>query len=172
MKASLILFPSNFFRDLGVANGLRPGAASPTRMACFRQARATAAPKVRPCASDLSVVPVPTRARDRFSRPSAPSNAPTTNWSLLTLPRMSGEAGATKQTGRCPAHCGFIRVIPKRSIDEFFSSIDVLLFPSLWKESFGSTVREALVRDVWVIASDAGELPKTAWMASMRQSSP
>ncbi|CAN7469794.1 glycosyltransferase [Phyllobacterium sp. LjRoot231] len=42
------------------------------------------------------------------------------------------------------------------TIDEFFSGIDVLLFPSQWKESFGLTVREALIRDVWVIATDAG----------------
>lgn len=30
--------------------------------------------------------------------------------------------------------------------------------PSFWKESFGLTAREALLRDVWVIASDAGGL--------------
>lgn len=41
-------------------------------------------------------------------------------------------------------------------LDDFFSSIDVLLFPSQWKESFGLTIREALVRDVWVISTDAG----------------
>ncbi len=42
------------------------------------------------------------------------------------------------------------------SIDDFFSNIDVLLFPSQWKESFGLTVREALIRDVWVIVTDSG----------------
>lgn len=42
------------------------------------------------------------------------------------------------------------------TIDEFFANIDVLLFPSQCKESFGLTVREALVRDVWVIASECG----------------
>lgn len=52
-----------------------------------------------------------------------------------------------------------VRIVPAYSqdnIDEFFSEIDVLLFPSQWKESFGLTVREALIRDVWVIASDSG----------------
>jgi len=43
-----------------------------------------------------------------------------------------------------------------QSIDSFFSEIDVLLFPSQWKESFGLTVREALARDVWVISTDEG----------------
>lgn len=42
------------------------------------------------------------------------------------------------------------------TMDEFYGSIDVLLFPSLWKESFGLTVREALMRDVWVISTDGG----------------
>jgi glycosyltransferase involved in cell wall biosynthesis len=44
----------------------------------------------------------------------------------------------------------------QESIDEFFADVDVLLFPSLWKESFGLSVREALLRDVWVIACDGG----------------
>jgi O-antigen biosynthesis protein len=42
------------------------------------------------------------------------------------------------------------------NIDEFFAGIDVLLFPTQWKESFGLTVREALARNVWVITTDAG----------------
>jgi glycosyltransferase involved in cell wall biosynthesis len=42
------------------------------------------------------------------------------------------------------------------TMDEFFAGIDVLLFPTQWKESFGLTVREAIARDVWVIATDAG----------------
>ena len=44
----------------------------------------------------------------------------------------------------------------QNSIDEFFEGIDVLLFPTQWKESFGLTVREAISRNVWVIATDAG----------------
>lgn len=44
----------------------------------------------------------------------------------------------------------------QQCIDEFFSCIDVLLFPSQWKESFGLTVREALIRDIWIIATDSG----------------
>jgi glycosyltransferase involved in cell wall biosynthesis len=42
------------------------------------------------------------------------------------------------------------------AIDNYFAGIDVLLFPSLWKESFGLTVREALLRDIWVISTDCG----------------
>ena len=41
-------------------------------------------------------------------------------------------------------------------IDDFYNNIDVLLNPTQAKESFGLTVREALIRNVWVITSDAG----------------
>lgn len=54
---------------------------------------------------------------------------------------------------------GQLKVVPaytQATIDDFFESIDVLLFPTQWKESFGLTVREALIRDVWVVATDAG----------------
>lgn len=42
------------------------------------------------------------------------------------------------------------------SMDSFYNSIDVLLFPSKWKESFGLTIREALARNIWVISTKAG----------------
>jgi glycosyltransferase involved in cell wall biosynthesis len=54
---------------------------------------------------------------------------------------------------------GTIRTVPaytQTTIDEFFAGVDVLLFPSQWKESFGLTVREALARNVWVIATGGG----------------
>ena len=41
-------------------------------------------------------------------------------------------------------------------IDDFYAGVDVLLFPSQWKESFGLTVREAMIRNIWVIATDCG----------------
>ena len=52
-----------------------------------------------------------------------------------------------------------LEIIPPytmETLDDFYSNIDVLLFPSQWKESFGLTVREALRRDVWIISTDGG----------------
>jgi glycosyltransferase involved in cell wall biosynthesis len=54
---------------------------------------------------------------------------------------------------------GAVRTVPaytQDGMDDFFAGMDVLVFPSQWKESFGLTVREALARDVWVIATDGG----------------
>jgi glycosyltransferase involved in cell wall biosynthesis len=54
---------------------------------------------------------------------------------------------------------GSIRMVPPYTLeraDIFYDSIDVLLFPSQCPESFGLTVREALARNKWVIATDHG----------------
>ena len=54
---------------------------------------------------------------------------------------------------------GNVEIVPaytQDTIDSFFSCVDVLLFPTQCKESFGLTVREALARNVWVITTDAG----------------
>jgi glycosyltransferase involved in cell wall biosynthesis len=57
---------------------------------------------------------------------------------------------------RLPGKVEIVPAYTQDGVDAFFNEIDVLLFPSQWKESFGLTVREALVRDVWVIATDSG----------------
>lgn len=42
------------------------------------------------------------------------------------------------------------------TIDDFYAEIDVLLFMSQWKETFGLTVREAIARGIRVIQTDSG----------------
>lgn len=52
-----------------------------------------------------------------------------------------------------------IQVVPgfrQEDSDAFYGQIDVLLFPTRCRESFGLTIREALARGIWVITSDAG----------------
>ncbi|KXV62444.1 glycosyl transferase [Acetobacter orleanensis] len=54
---------------------------------------------------------------------------------------------------------GTVTTVPAYSpetMETFFDGIDVLLFPSQWKESYGLTVREALARDIWVISTAPG----------------
>lgn len=70
--------------------------------------------------------------------------------SKLSISQMAGDSWNV---------AGKVEIVPPfepHNIDDFFADIDVLLFPSQWKESFGLTVREALARDVWVIATDSG----------------
>lgn len=51
------------------------------------------------------------------------------------------------------------RIHPRFSQDEmdaFYAKVDVLLFMSQWKETFGLTIREALARGIRVIQTDSG----------------
>ena len=53
----------------------------------------------------------------------------------------------------------FVTIVPgytMETIDDFFAGIDVLLFLSTWKETFGLTTREAALRGVHVLATDCG----------------
>ncbi|MEM9217699.1 MAG: tetratricopeptide repeat protein [Cyanobacteria bacterium P01_F01_bin.150] len=52
----------------------------------------------------------------------------------------------------------FVAKIPQDQMPEFYSTIDVLVAPSMWPESFGLVTREAAAAGVWVIASDKGAL--------------
>lgn len=54
---------------------------------------------------------------------------------------------------------GIWRIHPRferAGMDEFYAKIDVLLFPSQWKETFGLTVREAAARGIHVLQTDCG----------------
>ncbi len=83
---------------------------------------------------------------------------PQSNWQLTLIDNTLNLGFASIQTSDWRVR-GEIVVRPayrQDEMDAFFAGIDVLLFPSQWLESFGLTVREALARDVWVIATDCG----------------
>ena len=67
-----------------------------------------------------------------------------------------GTTWRSAEEWRTKAKIEFVPAYTQETMDDFFAGIDVLLFPSQWKESFGLTVREALARDIWVIATDCG----------------
>ena len=52
----------------------------------------------------------------------------------------------------------FIAPLPLAEMQEFYQSIEVLIAPSIWPESFGLVTREALSAGVWVIAAESGAL--------------
>lgn len=52
-----------------------------------------------------------------------------------------------------------VRIIPQvehDAIGEFYRSIDILVAPSVWPESFGLVTREAALAGKWIICSDSG----------------
>ena len=48
--------------------------------------------------------------------------------------------------------------VPFEKVNEIYENIDVLAAPSIWPESYGLVVREALNHRIWVITSDRGSV--------------
>ncbi len=50
--------------------------------------------------------------------------------------------------------------VPQDKIGWLYGQIDVLIAPSVWPESFGLCVREAVTYGKWIVVSDRGALPE------------
>jgi glycosyltransferase involved in cell wall biosynthesis len=154
--AALLISPSEAHRKLYLANGI-----APERIV------------VAPNGVLLPAAPVPRTAREKLRFAYVGGNVDVKGFSVVrrafeALTRGDWELVVVDNT----LNLGFSSVdvadwrmrgtltlepaYTQDGIDKFFAAIDVLLFPSQWKESFGLTVREALARDVWVIATDGG----------------
>ncbi len=154
--AALLLSPSAAHRALHIANGIPPAqievAPNGVRLPVARAPRERG-PRLRFAYVGGNVevkgYSVAKRAFEALDR---------ADWQLVlvdnTLNLGFSSVDATEWHVR-----GGLEVVPaytQDGIDAFFAGIDVLVFPSQWKESFGLTVREALARDVWVIATAGG----------------
>lgn len=154
--AARILTPSAFHRDLHLANGL-----DPAKTLVNKNGVAPAGPARRvagPNGLRLGFVggSHPVKGLEVVRR--ALQGLRASNYELVLVDNTLTVGRSTVDPADWPI-AGKLTVVPpysRETMDAFFAGIDVLLFPSQWKESFGLTVREALLRDVWVIATDAG----------------
>lgn len=69
---------------------------------------------------------------------------------------MLGVSSVTRADWPVAGTVDIVSAYTQQHLDDFFDSIDVLLFPSQAYESFGLTVREAIVRGVWPILTKGG----------------
>ena len=158
-QADLYLFPSEFHRQLHIANGL------PAEK-CVVNKNGVKLPG--PGFAKKPITDPDIRVRFGYvGGPGVVKGGPlillafrdiaTTNYELVVVDAAQNIGRSWQNDDwRVPGKLRLAPAYNAETIDEFFSSIDVLLFPSQWKESFGLTVREALARDIWVIATDAG----------------
>lgn len=154
--AALILTPSAFHRELHLQNGFPPEKVVVNKNGILKPAKAVRRPidgRVRfgfvggwgiVKGSDLIV-----RALNELEH---------TNYSLIVVDNTEnlGFSSMREEDWRVPGELRITPAYTRDTMDSFFNAIDVLLFPTQCKESFGLTVREALARNVWVIATDAG----------------
>lgn len=159
-KADLLLFPSKFHHQLHITNNFATDK----------------------CLVNKNGVRLPTpdyKKRDRttdkviFAFVGGPGEIKGANLIIQAFQKISSDkyelwiVDAAKNVGKSwhdkhhwdiPGEIHFVPPYSQDTMDDFFADVDVLLFPSQWKESFGLTVREALARNIWVIATDAGGL--------------
>lgn len=159
LGADSVLFPSQFFRDLYVSSGI------PADRCCVVKNGVQAARPSHPSPCSQSPARVrfgfvggvgPIKGADNIRR--VFMGLERTDYELVCVDNLTN-LGLTSHQFADWRIRGALRVrlgYTQSSIDDFFDEIDVLLFPSQWKESFGLAVREALIRHKWVIATDGG----------------
>jgi len=154
--AARLLFPSAFHRDLHVANGVDPARALVHRNgvrvpARTRPGRASGVLRFGYVGGNDRVkgINLVEEAFEKIER---------RDYKLVLVDNTTNAGYSSMRVDDWRLE-GEVEIVPgyrQETMDAFFEGIDVLLFPSQWKESFGLTVREALIRDVWVIATDGG----------------
>lgn len=161
LTAQLVLAPSSYFARMIVANGL-PSDKVRVNKNGVRPPRGSGGPRLT--RSDKVV----------FGYVGGPGSLKGWDLILEALTDLAddriilrtvdaGAAVGQSWRDRLTADAGHLslEIVPaytQENIDAVFADFDVLLMPSFGKESFGLTAREALLRDVWVIASAAGGL--------------
>lgn len=159
--ARIITYPSRFARDLCEASGLAPG-----RGVVWENGVHLPGP-------DFATRRAARRARDPrtvfgfVGGPSQIKGWPMIRAAFKTLDRADfrvdlvdgSRDGSWWQGHSFHDLPGEWRVLPRfeqAQMDRFYAGIDVLLFLSQWKETFGLAVREALARGIHVIQTDSG----------------
>jgi glycosyltransferase involved in cell wall biosynthesis len=154
----LLLFPSEFHRQLHVENGFPPERCIVNKngirfpQANYRKSQCSNGRVVFGFVGGPGLV----KGSELIVKALRTIEANRYELRVVDAARTVGETWEDKHYWNIPGEIRFVPPYSQEGLDEFFSGIDVLLFPSQWKESFGLTVREALVRNVWIIATDAG----------------
>jgi glycosyltransferase involved in cell wall biosynthesis len=158
----LLLFPSEFHRRLHIANGINEEKAKVNKNGVTLPSQAYSDLRMQLKRNRKCVVfgfvggPGFIKGADQIIQ--ALKKIDRVDYILQVVDAAANVGASWKDSNywSIPGELEFVPPYQQDTMDSFFAGIDVLLFPSQWKESFGLTVREALARDIWVIATDAG----------------
>ena len=158
-QASRLLAPSEFWRGVYVANDLLPDRVIVNKNGIQPPGPIAASPSRRDGRLRFGFVGGlgPVKGFDLIVK--AFQEIDTANYELILVDNTMNLGYSSMNSMKNLRLKGTVTIVPaytQDTIGDFFSKIDVLLFPSQWKESFGLTIREALVRDKWVISTDSG----------------
>ncbi len=152
--AALVLSPSASHASLYLANGIQPERMRVHRNGIRPPGRTTRSRPAGPLR--FGYVGGNEKLKGVGGGGGAVAARPPRDWTLVLVDntRNLGFSSFDRRDWRFGGRVEIVPAYLQDELDDFFRGLDVLLFPSQWKESFGLTVREALARDVWVIATD------------------
>lgn len=155
--ASLLLCPSEMQRQLYIANGV-PSERIVVNRNGFTWPKRPRKPRMPGAGVRFAYVGGTEDIKGYKLLKAASESIEAVGWSLTLVDNKRNLGYHSIQEGEWVMK-GELRVVPgyaQSELDAFYDEVDVLLFPSQWKESYGLTVREALARDVWVVTTAPG----------------
>jgi glycosyltransferase involved in cell wall biosynthesis len=154
-RADLLLTPSSFFHGIYAANDFPPERLKVNRNGVARPVNFRRSPSNR---LRFGYVGGNAAVKGAHLIQKVFAQLERSDYELVVIDNLLSLGFSSVAAGDWPIK-GQLKILPaynQDNMDSFYSQIDVLLFPTQWKESFGLTVREALIRDIWVITTDAG----------------
>ncbi len=157
LLADQILAPSEFQRDLYRANGFPANSCSTNENGVVRPKKMITRERRDKVQLGFIGGPGDIKGADVIVK-ALQHLGPRSDYRLLVVDAAQnvGSSWRNPADWDIPGELEFLPAYDQTTIDTFFAKIDVLLFPSQWRESFGLTVREAMARDVWVIGTGEG----------------
>mgnify|MGYP004706541429 FL=1 len=156
-EAALLISPSEAHRQLYLANGVDPDRIVVNRNG-FRWPERPRTPRLPGSPVRFGFVGGTEAVKGYPQLKKCMESLERSDWELVLVDNKLnlGFRSIHPQDWSVKGHLEIIPAFTQSGLDDFYDQIDVLLFPSQWKESYGLTVREALSRDVWVVTTAPG----------------
>lgn len=159
--ADVITYPSRFALDLCEASGLAPGSGvvweNGVSMPSEDFSRKQAARRARDGRLSFGFIGGPSQIKGWPIIRSAFKQLDRSDFNVkLVDGSRDGSWWRGHKFSDLPGDWHVVPRFEQDGIDDFYAEIDVLLFMSQWKETFGLSIREALARGIHVIQTDSG----------------
>lgn len=156
-RCDRVLAPSSFWRDLMVASGVRADVAVVNGNGVSRPAPGWRRPDYDG-PTRIGYVGGLTPVKGYPQLVAALQSLGRSDYVLRVVDNFAnlGLSTMSEADWPVPGTVEVVRGYQPQTMDDFFGGLDVLAFPSQWKESYGLTVREAVLRGVWPVVTDGG----------------
>jgi glycosyltransferase involved in cell wall biosynthesis len=156
-----VTYPSRFAYDLSVASGFAPETGvvweNGVRLPGPAFAQAQTARRAKDATLTFGFVGGPSQIKGWPQIKAAFAALKNTDFRVIVVDgSMDGSWWRDQNLSALPGEWVIHPRFSQQGMDVFYEKIDILLFMSQWKETFGLAIREALARGIDVIQTDSG----------------